>query len=167
MALIDRTYFTCELDIPRTSNVDVQARLNKFIDKYEKEFLKLLLSDALYTEYWANITYQGVELDDEYMDVKWSNLRSKVTKNMIACYVYFYWMRDAAQQNTGIGVVESKAENATVVSGSWKMVRAWNEMVDGILELYDFLDLNKEVYTTWKPYYRHNLYFRYINAMNI
>lgn len=55
MSLIDRSYFTVELDIARTNTTAVQEVLDALIQKKETELLKSLLGYALYKAFMAGL----------------------------------------------------------------------------------------------------------------
>jgi hypothetical protein len=148
MTLIDKTYFVGELDIANTGNPNVESRLNKFIEKYEPEFLRILFGDTLYTNY-----AEGIDVvDPDPVPEIWVNLQDvEGLKNAIACYVYFHFMRDKFTQTVSLGEVRPKAENASVEDPSWKITRAWNEMVRWIKAntLVEFLNTNIADYPGW------------------
>ena len=67
MPLIDRSYFIGELNIPNTSQISIQERLDWFIETYEPEFLLSLLCYPLYKAFMQGL--QGAPVDQ-----KWINL---------------------------------------------------------------------------------------------
>jgi hypothetical protein len=67
MALIDRTYFIGELNIPNQDRTDVQERLDWFIEKYESELLLDLFGYQLYKAFNSGLTGSPLESI-------WSNL---------------------------------------------------------------------------------------------
>jgi hypothetical protein len=79
----------------------------------------------------------------------------------IANYVYYLWMRNEVSQTTQGGEVIPVSENATRVSPSAKMQKAWNEMVDWCWQLVRFLDANKTDYTGWRGAYSYLDNYRY------
>lgn len=76
-----------------------------------------------------------------------NNNPAAVPHSVIANYVYYYWMRDKVSMTTGIGEAKAKSENASVVSPAYKMAKAWNEMVEEIWSLTNYLTASK--YTGW------------------
>lgn len=148
MSLIDKTYFVGELDIANTNNANVEARLQWFIDKYEPEFLRLLLGADLYTSYVAGITV----VDPDPVPAEWLALQNfEGFKKAIACYVYFHYMRDQFTQTVGLGEVKPTAENATRDDSSFKMARAINEVVRWVKDntLVEFINANVSDYPGW------------------
>lgn len=65
----------------------------------------------------------------------------------IANYVYYQFQENISMQQAGVGVVKSKAENATVIAPAYKMAYAWNEMGKMLLQLWDFLQVNNDTYS--------------------
>lgn len=78
-----------------------------------------------------------------------SSVQATGKTSMLANYIYYYWMRDAATQSMGIGQVAASTENGTVVSPADKMCKAWNEMVDDVHEMWQFLSVNATDYPDW------------------
>lgn len=72
-----------------------------------------------------------------------------IKQSLIANYVYWFWIKNQNTQTVGLGEVAAKAENADLANPAEKTVMAWNEMVDDILSLYHFLQLNQTVYPEW------------------
>jgi len=76
----------------------------------------------------------------------------------IANYIYYWYRRAGATQDTGIGEVRTNAENATNQDPNQKMATAWNEMSGMIAEFIEFMDVNAslspQVYPEWLWVYR-------------
>jgi len=159
--IINKTYFFGELDIANTNNIHVEARLNSFIEKYEPKFLALLFGETMYSQLTAQLLLTPI-------NANWSSLRDKV-KGLLAMYVWYYYSRDQASKTTAAGEVAPSVENGVRVSVMDKQVKVWNEMVEGIAVLYDYLDLNEAIYVDWVSYGRYRSYphFSPINAMNL
>lgn len=92
-----------------------------------------------------------------------------VKQSPIANYVYFHYMQYAYSQTTGVGEVQTKAENAAGVSPAVKMARAWNEMCHWLWEMFEFLDTKQDDYSPWKYVSSYDMTrrFRLINAYGI
>jgi hypothetical protein len=159
--LINRLYFTGELNIPNSSNAAVSERLDAFIKKYEPEFLRDIMGYSLHTAYAAGVLVTPVDArwtdlqDGKEFTVntklnKWTGLVDAVNyRSPIANYVYYWYMRDQATQSTAVGEVATKTENSNRVSPAIKMSSAWNEMVYQIWDMWYFLENNKTVYPEW------------------
>lgn len=101
---------------------------------------------------------------------KWLQLRDgdiysttnlwKGIKKLLIPYIYSYWVGDAYDTNSGIGVVKAKGENSVQISPKRRIVRAFNEYVkmageynwpysyryDGVNTLYGFITANANLY---------------------
>jgi hypothetical protein len=113
---------------------------------------------------WALI--DNIFVEGEYYQVQFP-LKSNVTveatgakRSIIANYIYYWWQRDNQTQSTSTGESKAKKENAYNVSGADKAARAWNEMRDGVLECYGYLQYNYGLYPT---YYTYN--FGFMNTL--
>ena len=121
MSIVSSSDFQGEITIGQLEHRDVKANLNLFIEKYEPEFLDMLLGENL-----AEKLKDG--LAEVTPDAKWSTLADKVR---LACanYIYFHYMRDDVTSSTGAGEVIEQTDNAKRTTPHMKLVRAWNEMV--------------------------------------
>jgi hypothetical protein len=189
MPLIDKTYFVGELNIPGTGNAAISERLDLFISKYEKDFLKKVLGTALYNTYTTGIAVTPtpnqiwIDLRDgkDYQvgDVtySWFGFANATTKQSpIANYVYYWWMRS----DTSAKPDDAEQQAAYYERRNGSMARAWNEMSRWVLGenrygylyssgLLGFLRTNSSVYGDWKDFTGYNIYreFAPINLMNL
>jgi hypothetical protein len=189
-SLIDISFFVADINIPNTDQPLVEERLDYFITKYEKEFLRDLLGVALYNAFVAGLA-------EDPIAAKWTNLKSGCSytgqdgraavwrgivetlvepvtavgdtpavageyQSMIANYVYYWYMRNGATQSSGVGEVVTNAENATIASPKQKMASAWNEMSTWIRELSLFLYAKAETYTEWDQQYHWRMMKKFI-----
>ena len=163
MATIDATYFFAELNIAQKS--DVLLSLNMFIDEHEEKLLTGLLGYEFYKAYKAGIIastqiYKDIRDGLEYTNrsgilTKWKGLifaDGTAKKSLIANYVYWHWMENEYSVTTGSGEKKINNQNAINAESTSKKVRAWNQMVDWIDELMEFL-LTK--YTTYPVFQNH------------
>src|SRR5690606_33868577 len=142
--LIDPSYFHGEILIAQRSQLEVQEDINALIAKYEPKILRELLGSKLYKEFTDGL--KGETIDPKWINLKdgvdgeWMGLTdSKEKLSIIANYVYYHWMKKENIQTVGIGTVKPEADNASKASPVDKYVRAWNEMVDWICDLHDFI----------------------------
>lgn len=154
--IIDASYFYGQLSIPQITDAAVIANLNWFINEYEPKLLTNLLGYELYKFTVDNPSDADVLKlinGTDYGDNKhWNGLKfgtSPLKKSLIANYVYYWWMRNNMSQTTIGGEKESKAENAIGSSPRYKMVRAWNDMVEMNIQLRDYLNASLEFYPTY------------------
>lgn len=167
MPLIDRTYFIGEVNIPNTNQVAVQQNIDNLINKYEAELLTMLFGYKMYKDFQAGLLgdpipqiwkdlRDGAEYTADDQLYKWSGLAvagapAIAKRSLIANYVYYWFMRKEATQSSGVGEVATKTENSNRVSPIEKQVRAWNEMVGWIQDMYAFLEAKKADYPDLKP----------------
>lgn len=159
MSIIGPSYFHGEIHISSTEDLAVAEDLQGLIDKYEPKILRELFGKTMYREFideidggspaqkWTDLL-EGVE--DE-----WMGLTNDRELSLIANYVYYFWARKENTQTVGIGTVKVKAENAVKVAPVEKYVRAWNEMVDWICALHEYIMDHIADYPdyAWKGYH--------------
>lgn len=134
-----------EQNIADISNDGVQENLQVFIDKYEVKFLKELLGVTLANEFIAGLAEDPIEQ-------KWIDLRDATDlKEMLKCYVYYWYTNYQITFSSGTGEVKAKNENSNMASAYPKMVLAWNQMV----KMARVFDLSTEIYIDYvRPYWR-------------
>lgn len=187
--IIDSSFFVGEVDIP-TKNSNIEPALNAFIEKYEKKFLIGLLGYELYLLFVAAIAidpiegkYQKLLHGDTYVykDVTylWEGLKEVITepdaqadppvvgkyRSIIANYVYYWWIRNQETQNTGIGVVATKAENSKRVSGTSKAVRAMSDLKIAMRNFIWYMQYKNGTYAEFNE--RVSVKFIYDNIIGI
>jgi len=121
------------------------------------------------------VNWHKVETDNKWLVLKNGGVYSTSgrwvgMKKLLIPYIYSYWVGDAYDTNSGIGVVKAKAENATPISPKRRIVRAWNEYVrmvgdtyrwgyNTVNSLYGFVNANSDLYP--------DFVFTYPKRMNI
>jgi len=122
-----------------TSNT---TELQRYIDRYEVEFMKRLLG-TLYTDYAADPSA-----------TKWTDLIARLWDSTllvspVADYIFWHYYTATTRRNAGVGTVESNVENATLATAS-RLCDVWNEMVsmmyNGIDGVIDFMLDNSDDY---------------------
>lgn len=132
--------FEITINIPNTDETPMINKLNGFIAKYEPEYLTQLLGSALYGEFKA-----GLELDP--IPTKWQSLRDNISKEQIASFIYWYFVRKQNAYLAGTNItVKPKSENAENVSPIFDQVNVWNDMVDASLKTVKFIQDNNVDY---------------------
>lgn len=181
MILIDASYFIGQITIAQVETPPVSENLQLFIEKYEPEILRKLLGKDFYRAFVNGL--QAPTPEQRWIDLRngvedeWMGFTNDLKQSIIANYVYYWYTRDQASQTVGMGESLPKAENAERFSFANKQVRAWNEMVDWIHELYHFLREHQAEYPEFEPRFgymghrhgRHRYYlpFARINPLNI
>jgi hypothetical protein len=166
MALIDRTYFNYEINLPVNSNSD----LSNFIDRFEPEILKSLLGYELYTLVAASTDTSGrlydlingkeytVSYNGRDQKVKWNGLINTDKVSLAAYYVYYQYQRCKATLPGASGEVKLRHENSFNADLHVKIMDAWGRMRElygypGQFELepsaYNFLTENEADYPEW------------------
>lgn len=142
--IIDPTYFFGILSVGAnlyTENADTTTAANigglaQAIDVYENEYLRLLLGE--------NVSDFLLFVESEQAERDWGGLLSilkgsRTQLSPIACYVYFNYLHDLAEQATEIGVTTPSGSDAR--SPKHKQVKAWNYMTDihrgAVLDWFD------------------------------
>ena len=151
---LSAAYFVNELKITNLSGssyaeVENLAALTWMIKKHEVMFLKLMLGDNLYAKYAAAITLapaSGIWHDLNDLIYQES---SPLYQSPVANYVYFKFWKTNATTTTGTGESVAKVENSDSISIGPKMVAAWNEMVDMIIEIRTYLNAHTSDYVDW------------------
>lgn len=162
---IDTDYFVGNINLPNTDSAETQNEIELYIKKYESIFLTNLLGKTLYdlvvanTTSWAPITVTGVYDDlvngaaftdsngdaNYFEGINGGNLfvTGGFKRSPVANYVYWHIMRDRASNTAGIGEMVTSVENGIRISPAYKMAEAWNEMVDLLLVMNDYLIVNE------------------------
>jgi len=159
MATIDTTYFQVPFSIPNTDKPTVISSLSVLIEYYENQLLNLLFGSKMYADYKAGIT-SSTQIWVDIRDGKaysvngknyvWQGLRVPANKtSIIALYVYYYYLESKASETTGVGEQVNNSEAAEATNPSFKMIKAWNEMVNWKNDLYAFLNANEAIYPDW------------------
>jgi hypothetical protein len=174
--LIDYSYFEgVNLNLPQVADTPGRSIVQKFIDKYEPKFLQ----EALGYQLWKDYTI-GTQSDQKWLDLtvgkeftysgyltKWNGFKPTTGKiSPIANYVYCQFMWDRNSDNNLVGVATPNLDNASRSDPSAKICEAWNEMVDMIMELKNFLNVNSDVYS-WQYNWGCKGIYNTINILSI
>lgn len=170
--LIDEKYFKGEILIPNLVSQGVGIsdsichanikRLGEFIEKYESFFLSKLLGRKLYDELTKEINTP----ESKWVALKETLVNEATLTSPIANYVYYWFIRNQITNTTGIGETVNQANNSIVVSPEQKMVKAWNDMVDDLTLIVQFMNDNRQVYPNFRPDYNADIFF-HINTLNL
>lgn len=172
MPTIDATYFFGELTIAqKTENAN---SLTMFINEHEEKLLESLLGYELYKSYKVGIAAgtpdakwtalrDGLEYTNRSSRLgKWRGLIftdgasgvGQAKKSLIANYVYWHWMAANATVTTANGEKGAKVNTIAVdLPPVTKQVRAWNQMVDWIWDLIEFLLTKESDYPEFQDHY--------------
>lgn len=157
MSIITYTNFIGgKYHLPQAGNTEGRAVITGAIERYEPALLKKALGYSLWKAFTTGMEGSGIDplwedlrdgTEYTYMDntYEWQGI-----KDAIAAYVYYYYLRDNAMQNTLTGTTVAENENAKNVSPAQKMCFAWNDMVDRLNEMKQYLNVHEDLYTDWK-----------------
>lgn len=156
MSIIATTDFKLNQSLPIDK---VSAVLQQYIDKYEPRILTRVLGYQLYKEF--NTAIAGSSPAQKWIDLRdgseytySSELRYfDGLKTLTVNYVYFKFIKEQSQFNTGVGIKSINTENSENTDSSFKQVYAFNELVDINEQLYEFITAkNDEVADTYENY---------------
>lgn len=119
-----------------------------FIEKYEPEYLSNAIGYAFYLDIITIISANPDDVPDEYANLvngtdyedergvlrKWKGLKAYT-----ADYIYYFYKRNDFTSSAGTGEVNAAVENGISRSSDQKMVRAYNESIDGVYEVRRYL----------------------------
>jgi len=142
--IIDSTYFKGEILL--TNKTDLATDITEAITRYEKEILIALLGYKTYKDMIATPTVEpylslinGAEFEFTFDGItqlqKWEGLKNTDKESLIAYYVFYKYFERTFSKSSGVNVVKPKAEAAETTTPLWKMINAWNRMI----ELYGFI----------------------------
>lgn len=166
---IDHTYFINEIHVPNAKNNNPGApipnggELESMIAKHEPKMLECLFGYKMYSDYakalveneetidnlpaiWKNIRVGAEYTCANGMLRKWKGFVNNDKVSPIANYVFVQLLSHRASQMTGVGTKATATENSVAVAPIYKQVPAWNEMVDMLIELHQFLIANQSDY---------------------
>jgi hypothetical protein len=159
MAITTYLHFVGPIAIPNTApSVVGGANLVNLIEKYEAKFLEDVLGYKLYDLLMTNINegsgiYHDLLVGKAYTDSQdinryWKGFR-EIGTNPIANYIYCEWQKQNFSQTTSLGERRGKFENMTDSGQAQKYKDSWNDMVDMLIVMDDFLTVNKADYTNY------------------
>ncbi|KAF0193983.1 MAG: hypothetical protein FD166_3609 [Bacteroidetes bacterium] len=158
--LIDQSYFVGEILVPNLTGVGpIPAgnveELTRFITKYEPDYLDEVLGPGLSEAFQAGIS--AATPDQRWIDLKSKLVNDTRKESPIAGYVYYHFYRDRLSTSSGLGEIESSAENASVVLNTDKMARAYNDAVRKGRAVFKWVLENASTYTELDPSHLYKL----------
>ena len=143
MYIIDETYFVNDLSIPNLNEMDSDNLiiLERYIDKYARELMQLVLGYELYKDFEANkLTAQkwidlinGKEYTKDGKLYKWKGLKYTdgiYKHSILAKYVFFNWYKENVTITTQTGEKIVNAQNSISVNSNQKLVSVWNSFIN-------------------------------------
>lgn len=152
--LIDQSFFVGEIFVPNLTGVGpIPAgnveELTRFIVKYEPEYLDEVLGLGLSEAFQAGIIAASPE--QRWVDLKSKLVNTTRKESAIAGYVYYHFYRDRLSTSSGLGEIDSTAENGNVVLNTDKMARAYNDAVRKGRAAFEWVQLNASTYPELDP----------------
>jgi hypothetical protein len=149
-------HFTGNITLPNTDITKTEGKLlQSYINKYEPIILTEILGYTLYTLYEANKmqgsgVYHDLRVGADFTDKleranRWQGFIT-AGMNPIANYIYCKYLEETEVAVTGVGTRKANSENMVLASPLPKMQRAWNEMVEWLWIMDDFLRQNESSY---------------------
>ena len=123
------------------------ARLQAYIEKYEKRYLVNLLGVKLYEDFIANQTNpEFVFIYDPFeFDYSRCVIISEGMKDMLSGFIYFEYLKDLTNQITPSGNVRPIGENSADVSTLYTMMyNRYNESIRTYKAIQTFICVGKE-----------------------
>ena len=108
-----------------------------------------------------NVTFEP------YSNSSSSSSGTSVKQSLIANYVYYWYMREAASSTTGIGEALPVAENTQNANPAYKMQRAWMQLMDWVQELLEFMNQKRDDYPEFFYHSVPSLFRHTVNAFGI
>ena len=134
-----------------------QAKLQEYIDIYEKRYLVELFGAELYNDFIADLNTQNVPKSPNFLFVFnpfYENvmlhtiIQSEGIKQMLKGFIYFEYLKDTTNQMTPNGVVIPSNENSTTASTLYTMMYArYNEAMRSFraIQTHITINLNKSI----------------------
>lgn len=131
--------------VGRMVSAVAESDLSYYVDKYEREFLRLLLGDELYDAFIA-----GLEEPD---NARWLALKDKIYDTTgsyplspAANYVYYMLISHNITATTMKGEIVPEQDYAKNASSKQKLADSWNEILPYAKRIWRFIDDHKSDY---------------------
>ena len=145
--LINDTYFTGKIVLPVS---DIQNELNGYILRLEPEILtKVLgydlkkafldgLEDDPILQKWTDLL-EGKEYQVNGIYYNWRGFTNDLKESIISNYVFCYYLQHGSKFNSQFGLRQVNTENSQPADIRFKYTMIYNEMIDWIAELDQFI----------------------------
>lgn len=149
-------------------SVAVAAELNYLVSTYEELFLRELLGPHFYPLFVAwygksagdrladpyNVVFDGLLNGKLFENIEGVTRYSRPIKESIMGYLYDKWNRDNLTQTVAMGEVKTDSQNAQPGNPTYKVVDRWNEMVNSVRLMWQWLNKELENDTNWQNWRR-------------
>lgn len=124
--------------ISQNTGEGINGDLQYIIDKYEAKLLKALLGQSQYDLLQTELA--DLDSAPQY----WKDLVSKLTP-AIQNYIYCKWLDFDEVKLTTVGGGKGKASGFTMADTTGKYVDRWNELVDYVEDIREYLDASADL----------------------
>jgi hypothetical protein len=138
------------------------ARLNAYIERYEKRYLIQLLGVDLYNDFIANPTNpEYIYIFDAFeIDYERCIIISEGMKEMLTGFIYFEYLKDLTNQITPNGNVRPIGENSADVSTLYTMMyNRYNESINSYKGIQTYICKNLTDYDTFNGVNKESAYW--------
>lgn len=138
--------FKGEITIAQATVTPVNENVLWFINEYEPIYLRELFGETFAALFVAGIN-PPVTDPITPVDARWTAiLNLPGFKLAIDRYIYYWYMRDQAEQTVGTGTGRPKNTNLINVSARDKVSKAWYKMYRVNWQVLRFLECNPDIY---------------------
>lgn len=133
------------------------ARLQDYIDKYEKRYLTELLGVDLYNEFQADLTLGGgTPTEQRFIDIfeplsvdyNWTIIYSEGLIEMLKGFIYYEYIKDQISQMTPIGMVTPASQNSRESNSLYLQIYTrYNEAVRMYKAIQEYITDNSADYS--------------------
>lgn len=162
---INANYFTATIFLPNTDPLKAEGQqLLAFISQFEPIFIEKVFGVTLGALVQSEIdTPTGVGIISNLVNgvtyttsagvtKKWIGLKNAKLLSPVANYVYYQIQQVRDTSTTGIGEMMQQTQNATRTNAGAKTTSAWNQMVDWLLNLDEYISLSKTQFAQLSTY---------------
>jgi len=147
--------FIGEIFIPNISGYGIVDNANKdelsaIAEVSELDYLMKMFGENLADDI-IQAHYDSIQ--EGYEATFWDELLGLLTNQRLgsplACYVYFRYRQNKITETTAAGEVSLASENATVKNPTYKLVKAWNNMVMMSEKVLEYVQANSEMFVNF------------------
>jgi hypothetical protein len=127
----------------------IVGNIQRYISIYEPIYIREMFGCEVGNDFNAYIKNRPAN-EDERVE-KWERLINHINGfdvSPIACFVFYWFVRQRQTQPTAVGVTKNNSDNP-VVSPNIHLITAWSMMAVLNKYLIDIIDKNREDYPDW------------------
>lgn len=133
------------------------SKIDKYIERYEKDYLMELLGVELCTLFLAD-TPGNVPTSDKYKkifnpfyeQISFTYMNSKGIKDMLIGFIYFQYLKDLITETTPVGVVKPQEQNSKVITAHTPIYLKYNESIKTYNAIQEYILFNMNDYPEFK-----------------